>query len=198
MNAGVKVKSARRLGLTIAGSAEQIMKPAAVLFAMMACSLTAGTLVRGKIVDAAGRPASGTVSVAPITPFTAVDGTRVEQITLTVELEQGFLSIMLEPNDTSIPPSGYNVTYRLSNGARRTVTWIVPTSAAPVQVQDVEIDASQLPDGLCLMTFGGKVVAAPCPPGSGGTVPSVVGKTWSQLTFLTWSQLDNVTWSQLQ
>jgi len=173
------------------------MKRLLVLFSLLASSLSAGTLIRGKIVDAAGHPASGTVSVVPITPFTAANSTRVEQIALVVELQQGFLSVVLEPNDSGVPQSGYSVTYRLSNGTRRTVTWIVPTSAKPVRIEDVEIDASQLPDGLCLVTSGGKVVARPCAGGGGGT-PSAAGKMWSELTFLTWTQLDNVTWSQLQ
>lgn len=121
----------------------------------------------------------------------------------------GNFSASLIPNDTATPAgTSYSVRYIPNSGAAWTQTWVVPTSASPVKVNQVRVMSvptsslllllSQLSttgatEGNCIKIVNGAPTWASC-----GVVDTPAGKTWAQLTTYTWASISTTTWSQLQ
>ena len=126
-----------------------------------------GTPLAGGLRDGVG------ILITPSAPFSAADGSRVDQVPARVRVVNGAFCVALEPNDTAVPSgSWYVARWQLAGGAPRTECWYVPTSGTALGLNAVVVSC-----------------ASPGPP--------CTTATWSGLEVRTWSQLDEGTWGGL-
>jgi len=128
-----------------------------------------GTPLAGGLRDSVG------ILISPSVPFSAADGSRVDQAPARVRVVNGAFCVALEPNDTAVPTQNWYVArWQLAGGAPRTECWYVPTSSATVGLSAVVVScANPVPIKPCLVT------------------------TWAALSAETWGQLDGNTWGLL-
>jgi hypothetical protein len=122
----------------------------------------------------------------------------------------GNFAASLIPNDAATPAgTSYSVRFVPNSGSPWTQTWVIPTSASPLKINQVRVNTppstsllvllQQLStegatEGSCLKFSGGAIRwVSDC-----GTTLSPAGKTWAQLTTFTWASISTTTWSQLQ
>jgi hypothetical protein len=128
-----------------------------------------GTPLAGGLRDSVG------ILVAPSTPFSAADGSRVDQVPARVRVVNGAFCVALEPNDTAVPSQNWYVArWQLAGGAPRTECWYVPTSGSTVGLSAVVVScANPVPGSECVMM------------------------TWAGLSADSWGQVSADTWGAL-
>lgn len=122
--------------------------------------------------------------------------------TLTVKFTSGAFAVRLVPNDTCTPAgTSYSVSWQLTGGKTWSETWVVPTSATPLTVDEVRVEVPPVPEvkfrlaqldlgavdpakTYCLQAPSGTTQAAECSAGSGAP-----GHTWNDLASTTWDSL---------
>lgn len=122
--------------------------------------------------------------------------------TLTVKFANGAFVVRLVPNDTCDPAgTSYSVSWQLTGGKTWSETWVVPTSATPLTVDQVRVEVPPVPEVkfrlaqldlgtvdpaklYCLQAPSGTTKAAECSAGSGES-----GHTWNDLVSTTWDSL---------
>jgi hypothetical protein len=126
-----------------------------------------GSPLAGGLRDGVG------ILITPSAPFSAADGSRVDQVPARVRVVNGAFCVALEPNDTAVPSGRwYFARWQLSGGAPRTECWYVPTSSSTLGLSAVVVSCASPTPG-CAIT------------------------TWSMLDGETWGQVDGATWGGL-
>lgn len=177
--------------------------------------LLAQTTITGTFVAGTGDRVSGTCDIQAVSPFTSPGGFRVVGPKVTVAFSEGAFSVSLLPTDTAAPASYYTVA---CSSPPQTVSgrkvlpftwppmkWLVPTSAAVLDISAVItgqppapgllILLTQIPPGstgtFCLTSTNGVIAWLACTGGSGGA------QSWATLSSSSWAALTSSTWSSL-
>jgi hypothetical protein len=136
----------------------------AALLALLALTWAASaaapvtTTVAGTARNAAGKLATGTLTITPSNAFTAGDGTEVELAALKITLVNGAFAVGLVPTDTSTPAATYTVRWQITGATERTETWAVPTTTNVLAPKDVAVTPAA---GALTMTLQGTLAGMP-------------------------------------
>jgi hypothetical protein len=126
-----------------------------------------GSPLAGGLRDGVG------ILITPSAPFSAADGSRVDQVPARVRVVNGAFCVALEPNDTAVPSgSWYVARWQLAGAAPRTECWYVPTSGTALGLNAVVVSCANPTPG-CAIT------------------------SWLGLGAKTWDQVDGVSWEGL-
>lgn len=180
-----------------------------LLFTFLLCQLATAATVRiqDTLYEAGGLRAEGTIRIRVPVSFTTANGRRVPRGTVRFGRNEwyavrgGRVNLRLEANDTSLPAGTYyEVEYRLRSTTFRE-TWLVPTSATPLAIDDValqvlpglqtqvlltQLAASGAVEGQSIVFQGGRwTVGSAAAPGTAVPYPAPATNTNSLLVAAT-------------
>jgi hypothetical protein len=177
---------------------------------LLMCTLAASA--QTLIVDRIYSPLNGTLYEGRI-QITAPDMTHLGRTyvrsTREYVVTAGNFAASLVPNDAALPAgTSYSVRFVPNSGSPWTQTWVIPTSASPLKINQVRVNTPPSTSLLVLLqqlSIEGATEGS-CIKFTGGaprwvsdcSSPTPTGKTWAQLTTFTWASLSTTTWSQLQ
>ena len=150
-----------------------------LLAAALPLSAAATNICEASLAAPDGTPLAGGlrnsvgIVIAPSAPFSAADGTRVDQVPARVRVVNGAFCVALEPTDTAGPGgSWYVARWQLAGGAPRTECWYVPTSSSALGLNAVVVSCASPQPGCAIATWSG-----------------LAGETWGQVDAATWGGL---------
>lgn len=143
----------RKIGIAVIAFAAMTLAPARAL-------AVTSTTVSDTVHNPDGSTPSGTLVVHNNATFTAADGTVVPKgLVAVVSVTSGAFTVNLVPNAGSTPAgSSYNAVYNLGQ-TYLTETWVVPSSATPVNLMQVRASPPPSPS----MMFAIAQVSPPSP-----------------------------------
>jgi len=106
------------------------------LFSKLVCAAPALTTIQDVLYKADGTKFNGVLQIT-WTSFQASDTTNVPMQTVTTEVNNGYLHVLLVPTTNATPPAVYTVVYNSDGKIQFTETWVVPPSTTPLRVSDV-------------------------------------------------------------
>ena len=113
---------------------------AAITLASGALAAPVLTNIQDVLYKADGTRFSGTLTIS-WNSFQAADNSTVVKQSTTVTVNDGNLKVQLVPSTTGTPAIFYAVTYNSDGRLQFRETWSVPTSALPLRVKDVRVNA---------------------------------------------------------
>ena len=111
---------------------------AAVWLASSALAAPPLTTIQDVLYKADGTRFNGTVTIS-WTSFQAMDNSTIATQSVTVKIVDGNLHVQLVPTTTSTPTTYYSAKYNSNGRVQFAETWLVPSSAQPLRVQDVRV-----------------------------------------------------------
>jgi hypothetical protein len=119
---------------------------AAVWLASSALTGPPLTTIQDVLYKADGTRFNGTVTIS-WSRFQAMDNSTIATQSITVKIVDGNLHVQLVPTTTSTPTTYYAAKYNSNGRVQFAETWLVPSSAQPLRVQDVRVAASAADSG---------------------------------------------------
>jgi hypothetical protein len=111
---------------------------AAVWLASSALTGPPLTTIQDVLYKADGTRFNGTVTIS-WSRFQAMDNSTIATQSITVKIVDGNLHVQLVPTTTSTPTTYYSAKYNSNGRVQFAETWLVPSSAQPLRVQDVRV-----------------------------------------------------------
>jgi hypothetical protein len=108
------------------------------------------TTIQDVLYKADGTRFNGTATIS-WTSFQAMDNSTIATQSTTVKIVDGNLRVQLVPTTTSTPATYYSVKYNSNGRTQFEETWSVPSSAQPLRVRDVRVEA---PSNVAAGTVG--------------------------------------------
>ena len=114
--------------------------PAAALclFSQLSSAAPGLTTIQDVLYKADGSPFTGVLQIT-WTSFQAADTSNIPTQSVTTQITNGFLHVLLVPTTNAATPAVYNVVYNSNGNIQFTETWAVPPSTIPLRVSDVRI-----------------------------------------------------------
>jgi len=109
---------------------------ASCLLANLLCATPSLTTIQDVLYKADGTRFNGVLQIS-WTSFQAADSSNIPTQSVTSQVTNGYLHVMLVPTTTATTPAVYNVTYNSDGNTQFTETWVVPPSTSPLTVADV-------------------------------------------------------------
>ena len=106
------------------------------LISTLLCAAPALTTIQDLLYKADGTKFSGILQIT-WNSFQAGDTTNVPAQTVTAEVTNGYLHVLLVPTTNAATPAVYKVVYNSDGKIQFTETWVVPPSTSPLRVSDV-------------------------------------------------------------
>lgn len=94
------------------------------------------TTIQDVLYKADGSRFNGVLQIAWNT-FQSADAANVPTQSVTTQVTNGYLHVLLAPTTNAASPAVYNVVYNSDGKVQFTETWVVPPSTSPLRVADV-------------------------------------------------------------
>ena len=105
------------------------------------CAAPALTTIQDVLYKADGSKFNGILQIT-WTSFRAADTSNIPTQSLTTQVTNGYLHVLLVPTTNAAPPAVYTVVYNSDGRIQFTEIWVVPPSTSPLRVADVRSSAS--------------------------------------------------------
>src|SRR5260370_25386900 len=99
------------------------------------------TTIQDVLYKADGSKFNGILQIT-WTSFRAADTSNIATQSLTTQVTNGYLHVLLVPTTNATPPAVYNVVYNSDGRIQFSEIWVVPPSPSPLRVADVRSSAS--------------------------------------------------------
>lgn len=104
------------------------------------CAAPALTTIQDVLYKADGTRFNGILQIR-WNSFQAADATNIAAQTVTTQVSNGYLHVLLVPTTNANPAAVYTVVYNSDGNIQFTETWVVPPSSGPLRVADVRSTA---------------------------------------------------------
>lgn len=114
---------------------------AVFLFSNLLCAAPALTTIQDVLYKADGTRFNGILQIT-WTSFQAGDTSNIPAQSLTTQVTNGYLHVLLVPTTNAATPAAYTVVYNSDGIIQFTETWVVPPSTSPLRVSDVRTSST--------------------------------------------------------
>jgi hypothetical protein len=111
------------------------------LISNLLCGAPALTTIQDVLYKADGTKFSGVLQIT-WTSFQAGDTSNIPTQSVTSEITNGYLHVLLVPTTNAATPAVYNVVYNSDGRVQFSEIWVVPPSTSPLRVSDVRTSRS--------------------------------------------------------
>src|SRR5258708_25508784 len=105
------------------------------------CAAPALTTIQDVLYKADGSKFNGILQIT-WTSFRAADTSNIPTQSLTTQVTNGYLHVLLVPTTNAAPPAVYTVVYNSDGRIQFTEIWVVPPSTSPLRAAAVRSSAS--------------------------------------------------------